>query len=461
MLDLKNKKIAIIGCGDTGASLSILAKRLGALPYVFDKAENEELVKRSESLRKRDIAVTLGGYSYDLLKDFETIIISPGVDPTKPPITELKNTKRCVMGDIEFIYRLIDKPFICITGTNGKTTTTRFIAQILKEEGRNIVMGGNMPGASLATQWEKLKNSETIVCEISSFQLEGIIDFRPKVACYLNIRPDHIDRYPDFERYFQAKNRIFMNMGGEDSFVMNYEDELLRALEPDIKANLYYFSSTKEIEKGTFCFEDTLIFRDGHKEEMLFSKDKITLPGEHNFQNLLAGITVGKVLGAKNSSLESAIKKFKLGEHTLEFVDAVNGVKFINDSKGTNVDSVISALKSFSDPIILLAGGKDKGCDYSRLSPYIENKVKALVLFGEARELIGTSIKTKAKVIMVDKMEAGVKIAYEISTPGDLILLSPACSSFDEFDNYAHRGNEFKRIVRSLKSKSDEKQYKI
>ncbi|MBU1627885.1 UDP-N-acetylmuramoyl-L-alanine--D-glutamate ligase, partial [bacterium] len=388
---------------------------------------------------------------YDLLKDFDMIVISPGVDPTKSPILELKQENKPVFGDIELIYHLTDKPFICITGTNGKTTTTRLIANILENDGRKIVIGGNMPGSSLASKWDQIKEAEAIVCEISSFQLEGIDEFRPRIACYLNISPDHIDRYPDFETYFIAKNRIYKNMNEEDCLIMNFENMLLRGLESEINAKLYYFSSKREVVRGTFLYKDKLIFRNDDKEEKLLAKDAVSLPGIHNLENVLASITASWLYGAKKLSIEKTMKEFRLNDHTLEFVALIEGVKFINDSKGTNVDSVISALNSFEEPIILLAGGKDKGCDYKKLSRHLKKKVKRLILFGEARDIISSAVDMNSKIEKVQKMSEGVRLAFKLSSSGDLVLLSPACSSFDEFRNYAHRGEEFKKTVLSLK----------
>jgi UDP-N-acetylmuramoylalanine--D-glutamate ligase len=454
MWEIRNKNIAIIGCADTGYHLSILLKRMGANPQVFDMEINDILKSKAEELIHQGIPTKLSGYSYYLLKDFDMIIISPGVDPTKFPIPELKEKEIPVMGDIELIYHLTDRPFICVTGTNGKTTTTRLIANILENDGRKIVMGGNMPGASLASQWEKIQTSDEIVCEISSFQLEGIIDFKPQIACYLNISPDHIDRYPDFESYFKAKNRIYKNMGNIDCLIINYDNKLLRDLESEINAKIYYFSASQEVKNGAFCSNDMVIFRDDGKEEIILAKKVITLPGKHNLENILASIVACKLYGAKNSSFELTMKNFRLKDHTLELVAVIDGVEFIDDSKGTNVDSVICALNSFDVPIILLAGGKDKGCDYSKLTPYLKTKVKHLILFGEAKDVIESSVEMDTKIDKVDKMADAVRLAFKLGTRGDLVLLSPACSSFDEFKNYAHRGNEFKKIVLSLREEN-------
>jgi len=450
--DIKNKDIAIIGCGETGFHLSILLKKLGAKPSVFDTSKKQELLEKREYLKGLGIDLNLGIYTFDHLKDYQMIVLSPGIDSTKTPFYELGKENKSLIGDIEILYHLTEIPFLCITGTNGKTTTTRLIASILEKSGMTIVMGGNMPGASLASQWDKIVKSDLIVCEISSFQLEGIIDFKPHIACYLNISPDHIDRYPDFDAYFKAKNRIYENMTSADYLIINAENENLKSLKSDIKAKIYEFSITREVDRGTFCSNDMFIFRDENSRVKLFSTTSMPLPGKHNTENILASITASMILNVNKESIKNAITNFKLSDHTLELVDTINGVKFIDDSKGTNVDSVIKALNSFEEPIILLLGGKDKGCDYKMLLPHLKKKVKKLILFGEARETIGSSVKSFKNLFNVNNMVDATRLAFKLSIPGDLVLLSPACSSFDEFKNFAHRGDVFKETVRSMRS---------
>jgi UDP-N-acetylmuramoylalanine--D-glutamate ligase len=449
--------IAIIGCGETGFNLSPLLKSMGAIPSVFDKSSNEELIKKAEILNNLGVPVYLGGYSFEDLAKFNLIILSPGVDPTKSPVPELSRGGKIVMGELELIFKLTKTPFIGITGTNGKTTTTRLTAHLLGKDNRKHVIGGNIPGASLASRWEEINTAEFIVCEISSFQLEGIIDFRPKIACYLNISPDHIDRYPDFESYFKAKNRIFMNMKEDDFLIMNYEDNRLRSLEDKIEANLFYFSSTREVPRGSFCSGKKIIFRDDKTDRVVTFLNKVSLPGIHNLENILASITVSMIIDVKESSVQAGLDDFKLAEHTLEFVAEIDGVKYINDSKGTNVDSVIRALNSFEEQIILLAGGKDKGCEYSQLNPHLLRRAKMVILFGEAREIMAKALSKDLKIVMVKNMEDGIIEAMKSSSKGDLVLLSPACSSFDQFKNYAQRGEVFRKCILSIKEQKDER----
>jgi len=450
MFDVKGMEIGIIGCGETGFFLSLLLKRIGANPHVLDSGSDEDLNIKAKELAENGISIKLGNYNFSDLKEFETVVISPGVDPTKSPIFELQEMGKEIIGDIELIYRLTNVPFVCITGTNGKTTTTRLISHILNEDGKKVVMGGNMKGHSLASQWNKIINAEFVVCEVSSFQLESIREFKPFIACYLNISPDHIDRYPDFESYFNAKNRIYMNMDSYDHLILNYNCPALRSLESEIESEIYYFSLNKEVNRGVFLKGDEVFFRDKGFEKTIFHKDLISLKGNHNLENVLASLLVSEILKVDSTSIEKSVGSFELSEHTLEFVANVDGVKFVNDSKGTNVDSVIQAINSFDEPVILLAGGKDKGCDYNQLSNYLENKVRLLILFGEARDLIASKIKTSIDVFKVKRMVEAIELATKLSIEGDIVLLSPACSSFDEFRNYEHRGKEFKRVVQSF-----------
>lgn len=342
-------------------------------------------------------------------------------------------------------------PIVAITGSNGKTTTTTLAGEILAAGGLSVAVGGNIgtPAISLIAAATK----ETVfVLEISSFQLETIQTFRPKVAVVLNITPDHLDRHRTFQTYIDAKARIFENQQPDDFAVLNEDDPTCRTLRDRTRAQVFWFSRKQEVQNGAFVRDGKILFRDatGQREVMLVSE--IPLKGAHNVENVLAGVCAGGLMGCEPAKIREAIKNFKAVEHRLEYVATIKGVEYFNDSKATNVDATIKALESFPKNIHLILGGKDKGSDYTVLNDLLRERVKRVYTIGAAAEKIESHIKGAAEIVHAETLENAIRRAAAVAQPGDIVLLAPACASFDQFQSYNHRGRVFKEIVQAIQT---------
>ncbi|MFY9675316.1 MAG: UDP-N-acetylmuramoyl-L-alanine--D-glutamate ligase, partial [Terriglobales bacterium] len=359
-----------------------------------------------------------------------------------------------VIGEIELAAHFLPGPIAAITGANGKTTTTSLTGEILAAAGIPVLVGGNI-GTPAISFVDQATPDTWIVLEVSSFQLETIVDFRPHIAVILNITPDHLDRHKTFANYINAKARIFENQGPEDFTVLNADDPTTIALAERTLAQRFLFSRKKEIAVGAFVRGAHIYFRDGHKEQEIMPLSEIPLKGAHNLENVLAAISVGMLAGAQPAQIRSAVQNFKAVEHRLEFVAKVAGVDYYNDSKATNVDATIKALESFPANIHLILGGKDKGSDYTVLNDLLRARVKRVYTIGAAAAKIESHIQSAAEIDHAETLENAVQRAAASAVSGDIVLLAPACSSFDQFQNYEHRGSVFKDAVRSLAGARD------
>jgi len=380
-------------------------------------------------------------------------VVSPGVPVDAPALVQARNLGEPVIGEIELAARFLPGPIIAITGSNGKTTTTTLVGEIMTAGGFSALVGGNIgtPAISLA---ERAKPETVIVLEVSSFQLETIQTFRPKVAVVLNVTPDHLDRHRTFEAYVDAKARIFENQGAADYAVLNADDPTCVALAARTKAQVFWFSRQKEVQRGAWVREGTILFRDasGQREIMLVSE--IPLKGAHNLENVLAAVCAGVLMGCGPEKIRLAVREFKAVEHRLEFVATIRGVDYYNDSKATNVDATIKALESFPANLHLILGGKDKGSDYSVLNDLLRQRVKRVYTIGSAAAKIESQIVSAKdggpEIVPAETLENAVHKAHAVAEPGDVVLLAPACASFDQFKNYEHRGQVFKETVKAL-----------
>jgi UDP-N-acetylmuramoylalanine--D-glutamate ligase len=453
MMDLKDKRVLVVGLGKSGVASALFLKAHGARVTVSDTKSGDELRNEIPSLLDHGITVETGGHGERTFRGQDLIVVSPGVPVDAPLLAQARAMGEAVIGEIELAARFLPGPIVAITGSNGKTTTTTLIGEILTAGGLPALVGGNIgtPAISLA---ERAKPDSVIVLEVSSFQLETIQAFRPKVAVMLNVTPDHLDRHRTFEAYVDAKARIFENQRGDDFAVLNEDDPTCVSMAARTRAQVFWFSRQKEVKQGAWVRDGNILFRDGasshrnpQREIMLVSE--IPLKGAHNLENVLAAVCAGALMGCAPEKIRAAVRDFKAVEHRLEFVATIRGVDYYNDSKATNVDATIKALESFPANIHLILGGKDKGSDYSVLNELLRQRVKRVYTIGAAAAKIESQIKG-VEVVHAENLENALRKANAVAEAGEVVLLAPACASFDQFKNYEQRGLVFKEIVHSL-----------
>jgi len=447
-MDLNHKKVLVVGLARTGITSAKFLKAKGALVTATEVKPEEEMREAVEELRGMDISSEWGGHRTETFLKQDMIVVSPGVDLNIEPIQKAIGRGVQIISEIELAYHFIHVPIIAVTGTNGKTTTTLLIGEMLKEDGRKVGVGGNV-GEPLILFADGEGRWEVLVVEISSFQLEAIEDFRPRISVLLNITEDHLDRYPSYDEYIGAKVRIFANQNSGDLAVLNRDDPIVMRFGERIKARKVLFSMKEKLEEGAFSNGRTIsLRRAGHEEK--YSLSKTSLKGIHNVENMMAALTAARIFGCSKKAIGDALNRFKGLEHRLEFVREIGGVRFYNDSKGTNVGSVVKSLQSFSEPVVLIAGGKDKNGDLSPLEAWIRKRVKHLILIGEAKERMNRELGGLTDTVIAKTLEEAVLLAHRKAKAGEVVLLSPACSSFDMFKDYKERGKIFKEAVNKL-----------
>jgi len=448
-VDLNGKRVLVVGLGKSGAASALFLKSRGARVTVSDAKTEDELRSAIPVLLDNGITVETGGHGDRTFHGQDLIVVSPGVPVDAPPIVQARSFGVPVIGEIELAAQFLPGPIVAITGSNGKTTTTTLTGKILTGGGFPTLVGGNIgtPAISLVSS---AKPDTLIVLEISSFQLETIQTFRPKVAVILNITPDHLDRHRTFETYVDAKARIFENQQADDFAVLNADDSSCVPLAARTKAQVLWFSRKKEVDHGTFVRDGSIFFRPADGERNLMLVSEIPLKGAHNVENVLASICASALMGCPPQEIRQAVKDFKAVEHRLEYVATIRNVDYYNDSKATNVDATIKALESFPANIHIILGGKDKGSDYTVLADVLKQRVKRVYTIGAAAEKIESQIKNATEIVRAETLERAVRRAAALAEPGDIVLLAPACASFDQFENYEHRGQVFKEIVRAV-----------
>jgi UDP-N-acetylmuramoylalanine--D-glutamate ligase len=449
-MELNGKRVLVVGLGRSGMASALFLKSHGARVTVSDAKSERELRDQIPALLDAGIAVETGGHGERTFQNQDLIVVSPGVPVDAPPLAQARALGAPVIGEIELAAQFIPGPIVAITGSNGKTTTTTLTGQILAAAGRKTLVGGNIgtPAISLASQ----ATPETVVVlEVSSFQLETICTFRPKVAVILNITPDHLDRHRTFQTYTDAKARIFENQTSEDFVVLNADDPTSAGLASRTHSQLSWFSRKRAVESGAFVQSGDIMFRRSEPEKRIMPASEIPLKGAHNLENVLAAVCTAALMGCEPEKIRAAVQAFKAVEHRLEYVATIRGVEYYNDSKATNVDATIKALESFPANIHLILGGKDKGSDYSVLGDLLRQRVKSVYTIGAAAQKIQVQIKGATNIEHSGTLEAAVKSASAAAAPGDIVLLAPACASFDQFQNYEHRGRVFKELVLSLR----------
>lgn len=429
--NFKDKKVTVVGLARSGMAAAFLLKSRGAEVYVTDCGDSGDLRKNAKLLRKKGIRVEIGVHTRGFVKGKDLMVISPGVPENSPVFKWAAEERVPVIGEIELGYLCCEAPIVAVTGTNGKSTTATLIGAILKKAGRKAVVCGNI-GNPFCGEISKARKDSIVVLEVSSFQLESIRKFRPYISVVLNISQNHFDRHPDLKSYINAKARVFGNQKKGDWAVLNHDDPLVRGLKTKTKARTIFFSRKKGIP------------------EMVCRKEELKIKGEHNIENVLACLCVASIFGVKPEAIRKALLAFKGLEHRFEHVADIGGVEFINDSKGTTVLATMMALESCDKPVILIAGGRDKGSDFRRARRLIASKVKKLILIGEAKDKIRKHLNGAVPSIEAGSMEDAVGKAYSGADPGDCVLLSPMCASFDMFRNFEERGKIFKKAVKGL-----------
>ncbi len=438
----------MVGLARTGIGVVRFLVEQRARVVGTDIRSAEELWPYFSKIRGLNVGTELGEHRIETFLRSDLIVVSPGVPLNIEPIVAARENGIDVISEIELACRFIRDPIIGVTGTNGKTTTSILLGDVLKVSGKEVFVGGNVGNPLI--DCVGVGKYDYVVAEISSFQLEGIQEFRPHIALMLNISEDHLDRYPHYEEYVRAKFRLFLNQRASDYAVLNADDGTINAMSSEIKARKSYFSLTSPLKAGAFFDQDSLIYRDSKGRIERFKLAMVPLKGIHNLENMLSVVAAAKICSCPKEAIQKALESFKGLPHRLEFVRELDGVSFYNDSKGTNVGSVVKSLRSFQEPIILIAGGKDKGGTYDPLKRILKEKVKRLILIGEARSRMAKAFGTSVPTTEADTLEEAVHRAFDESKHGDVVLLSPACSSFDMFIDYEERGNLFKETVTQL-----------
>jgi len=448
LMELKDKRVLVVGLGKSGVASALFLKAHGARVTVSDTKSGDELHNEIPALLDHGITVETGGHGERTFRGQDLIVVSPGVPTDAPPLVQARALGEQVIGEIELAALFLPGPIVAITGSNGKTTTTTLTGEILTAAGLPTLVGGNIgtPAISLA---EHAKPESVTVLEVSSFQLETIQSFRPKIAVVLNVTPDHLDRHRTLENYVDAKARIFENQGTDDFAVLNADDPTCVAMAARTRAQVFWFSRRREVKQGTWTSEGKILFRKGERQSEIMQVSEIPLKGAHNLENVLAAACAASLMGCAPEKIDQAVRAFKAVEHRLEFVATVRGVDYYNDSKATNVDATIKALESFPAGIHLILGGKDKGSDYTVLNELLRERVTRVYTIGAAAGKIESQLRN-VEVVHAETLENAVRKANVAARPGEVVLLAPACASFDQFKSYEHRGKVFKEIVRGL-----------
>jgi UDP-N-acetylmuramoylalanine--D-glutamate ligase len=453
-VELKNKRVLVVGLARTGVATALFCTARGAAVTATDSRDEAEIGDAVAKVRDAGVKLELGGHNENTFLQQDLIIPSPGVPADTPLLQGARAKGVAICSEIELAYRFRQGKLIGITGSNGKTTTTSLVEHILRTASFPTILAGNI-GTPLIACVERMTHDTVTVVELSSFQLELIQEFRTDISVFLNVTPDHLDRHHTMELYSKAKARIFENQREEDFAVLNADDPATTPLAPT-RPHVYWFSRKQRAAQGAFLHGDDIVFRDDGKEEVVLKRVEVPLPGAHNLENALAAIAAARIVGARAKAVAEGVRSFAGVEHRLEFVAEINGVRYFNDSKATNVDATLKALDSFPGRILVILGGKDKGSGYAALqAPLRERAILALVI-GAAADKIASQIDGSVAIERAGTLESAVEIASHAARAGDVVLLAPACASFDQFENYEHRGRVFKALVHELKQRANE-----
>jgi UDP-N-acetylmuramoylalanine--D-glutamate ligase len=456
-MDLAGKKVLIIGAARSGIAAAQFLTARGAIVALNDQKPLDKWSEQALGLKETGVGLLPGEPPTWLLDQLDVVVVSPGVPANIIPIRYAERAGAEVIGEIELAYRFLKGTVVAITGSNGKTTTTSLIGELLKDAGFKVQVGGNI-GKALISMVDTSTDDGWTVAELSSFQLETIRDFRPHIAVVLNVTPNHMDRYETFNDYAAAKHRIFMNQTADDFAVLNADDPTVSSWAIGLRSQVTMFSVKQQLDQGVFLRGDELIARTSAGEQAVLRPSEMKLRGLHNVENVAAAVAVGLSAGAGIESMRQTVTRFDPVEHRLEFVAELNGVKFYNDSKATSVDATLKALEAFAGEagnIVLILGGRGKKAPYAPLAQLVRSKVRKLILIGEDADTIANELGEYASFERATDMHDAVSRSFGAALPGDVVLLAPACASFDMFDSFEHRGKVFKQEVNDLKSQSE------
>ena len=448
-MDWKNKKVLVAGSGKSGIGAADLLKKVGADIVIYD---GNEKINKGDVLAKLqnadNVEVIIGELSKEVINSVNLMILSPGIAIDAPFVNEVRDAGVPIWGEVELAYVISKGKLVAITGTNGKTTTTALVGEIMAAYYKDVKVVGNIGNPYTTTAFEATDDTVT-VAEISSFQLETIHKFKPDVSAVLNITPDHLNRHYTMECYTNVKMSIAKNQDKDQPVILNYEDEILRKYAPKLHNRIIWFSSKQELENGIYLEGKNIICSQNGKKEIVTTTEDTTLVGIHNVENIMAAIGISISMGVPNDVIKEAIRKFKAVEHRIEYVTTIDDVIYYNDSKGTNTDASVKAIQAMTRPTILIAGGYDKNVSFDDWAKELKRKVKCLVLLGQTSNQIAETVRKYGfeNIIFTESLEEAVEECRKNAEPGDAVLLSPACASWGMFDNYEQRGNMFKELV--------------
>jgi UDP-N-acetylmuramoylalanine--D-glutamate ligase len=451
-MSFQNKRVLVVGMARSGIAAARFLADAGAMVTLYDKKPPEKLAKELALLRGYQIAYCLGEEPKISKEDFDLVVTSPGVPLNVSLLQEAKQQEIPLWGELELAYRVCKAPIIAITGTNGKSTTTTLLGKVLRDGGYQVKVAGNI-GQPLIAETATIDEQGLVVAEVSSFQLETIHTFKPKVAVLINITPDHLDRHKTMEHYTYLKTRVFANQGPEDYAILNYDDPIVRQLAPKLQSKVIFFSKEHRLEQAVFFDGKVIKHSLQGKVEDIVCWDSIKLRGGHNLENCMAASAAALALGVSNTGLKKSLQDFEGIPHRLEVIGEVGGVSYVNDSKATNIESTLKALEAYADkPIVLIAGGLDRGNSFDRLAAYLTKLQVKVVLLGESAFKIESSLKRYGinQYYHVKNLEEAVIKSHEIANKGGVVLLSPACASWDMYHSFEERGDHFCTAVKKI-----------
>jgi UDP-N-acetylmuramoylalanine--D-glutamate ligase len=448
-MQLEGRRALVVGLARTGQAVARFLAARGARVTATEQREETALAAEAAALRQLGVEVECGGHRDASFLAADLIVPSPGVPLTLPALVKAKEKGTEVISELELAWRFLRGTVVAVTGSNGKTTTVTLLGRIFAEAGRRVQVGGNI-GTPLISLVESAGDDTVHVVEVSSFQLEAVTSFRPRVAALLNITPDHLDRHSSMSDYVAAKARLFGFQQGDDFAIFNADDRYCSDLAPEVRAQRFWFSRQRRLDVGTFVENGWLCYRNGPVREPVLPRDEIRLKGQHNLENVLAAACAARVLEVAPERIRRAVAGFEGVEHRLEFVAEIEGVRWFNDSKATNVDAALKAIEAFDANLIVILGGKDKGSPYAPLAEPLRRRARHALAIGAARDKIAAEFAGVLPLERVETLHEAVLRAADLARPGDTVLLAPACASFDQFENFEHRGRVFKEEVRQL-----------
>lgn len=451
-IELAGKHVLVVGLARTGVATALFCAARGAHVTATEERPESQIAETSAKLRAAGVTLELGGHGSLTFVEQDLIVPSPGVSPMMPALAVARSLGIPVWSEIELAWRFLKGRLVCLTGSNGKTTTTSLVGHILETAGLPVQVAGNI-GTPLISRVDVSSDSGFTVVEASSFQLESISSFHPDIAVLLNLTQDHLDRHGSFEAYVRAKIRMFENQTEVDTAVLNADDAEVAQLAPS-RPQVFWFSRNKRVASGCFLRNDEIVFRRDGAETVLLHRTEIGLRGNHNVENVLAAAVAATLAGVEPGAIAEGVRSFAGVEHRIEFVAAISGVEYFNDSKATNVDATLKALDAFPGNVLVILGGKDKGCDYAILRDALQRHARLALLIGSAADTIEAELGGAVPIARAGTIARAVEIAAQRAVPGDTVLLAPACASFDQFESYEHRGRVFKQLVRELAEKN-------